>query len=128
MRKLLGLLFALIAGALLFVTVASSQVMTGTIVTTVDTDFMVGNIRLPAGEYSFSFDTAASRMYIHNRNTLETVSVFTRDIVDNTPPTQNKLLFRQDGEQRALHEVWSEQADHVHEIVHGTEVLEMAHK
>jgi hypothetical protein len=66
-------------------------------------------------------------MYIHNVNTLETVSVFTRDIVE-TAPTNNKLVFRQDGNKRVLHRVWSEQAGHVHDIVHGTEVKELAQK
>ena len=127
MQKLL-ILVSVAACVLLIVPLASSQVRTGTITTTVDTDFMVGDILLPAGDYAFSFDTLNSRMYIYNRNTLETVSVFTRDIVDNSTPTGDKLVFRQDGNHRALHEVWSGQADHVHEVVHGTEVLEMAHK
>jgi hypothetical protein len=126
--KRLVVLIAVAVCVLLIVPVASSQVMTGTIKTHVDADFMVGEIRMPAGDYSFSFDTATSRMYIHNQNTLETVSVFTRDIVNNSTPTQNKLVFRQDGKQRVLHQVWSEQAGHVHEIVHGTEVQELVQK
>jgi hypothetical protein len=127
MRKLL-VLVAVAVCALLIVPLASSQLKTGTITTTVDTEFMVGNILLPAGDYTFSFDTATSRMYIHNKNTLETVSVFTRDITDNSTPTGGKLVFRQDGRERVLHQVWSEQAGHVHDIVHGTEVKELAQK
>lgn len=126
MRKLI-VVIALALCVLLIVPSASSQVMTGTIKTTVDTAFMVGNIQLPAGDYTLSFDTATSRMYMHNVNTLETVSVFTRDIVENAPTT-DKLIFRQDGNKRALHQVWSEQAGHVHDIVHGTEVQELAQK
>lgn len=125
MRKLL-VVTAVAACLLAMVSVASSQIKTGTIKTTVDTDFMVGSIHLPAGEYTFSFDTLTSRMYIHNKSTLETVSVFTRDI-DETP-TEDKLVFRQDGKQRVLHQVWSERAGHVHDIVHGTEVRELAQK
>lgn len=127
MRKLL--LFGVVTACiLLIVPVAFSQVLSGTITTTVDTAFMVGNIQMPAGEYSFSFDSGTSRIYIHSKNGLETVSVFTRDIVNNSAPTENKLVFRQDGKQRVLHQVWSEQAGHVHDIVHGTEVRELAQK
>jgi hypothetical protein len=114
---------------LLIVPLAQSQFTTGTITTSVDNDFMVGNIHMPAGEYAFTFDTATNRMYIHNKNTLETVSVFTRDIDEkDKAPTADKLVFRQDGDQRVLHQVWSEQAGHVHDIVHGTEVRELAQK
>jgi hypothetical protein len=127
MRKL-AILLVVAACVLLIVPLAYSQVLSGTIKSTVDTDFMVGNIQLPPGEYTFSFDTATSRMYIHNVNTLETVSVFTRDIVEHNAPTADKLLFRQDGNKRVLHQVWSEQAGHVHDIVHGTEVKELAQK
>lgn len=127
MRKVL-ILVAVVTSLLLIVPLTSSQVLSGTMVTKVDTDFMVGNIRMPAGEYSFSFDTATSRMYMHNKTALQTVSVFTRDIVDDTTPTENKLTFRQDGNQRVLHRVWSEQSGHVHDIVHGTEIQELAQK
>lgn len=127
MRKLF--LFGVVTVCiLLIVPAAFSQVLSGTITTTVDTAFMVGNIQMPAGEYSFSFDSSTSRIYIHSKNGLETVSVFTRDIVNNSVPTENKLVFRQDGKQRVLHQVWSEQAGHVHDIVHGTEVRELAQK
>lgn len=125
MRKLL-VVAAIAACMLAIVSVASSQIKTGAITTTVDTDFMVGTIHLPAGEYTFSFDTTTRLMYIHNNNTLETVRVFTRDILET--PTGNKLVFRQDGKQRVLHQVWSEKAGHVHDIVHGTEVRELAQK
>jgi hypothetical protein len=112
---------------LLIVPLASSQFTTGTITTSVDKDFMVGNIHLPAGEYTFTFDSATSRMYIHNKNTIETVSVFTRDIDEKDKAARaDKLVFRQEGEQRVLHQIWSEQAGHVHDIIHGTEVKELA--
>jgi hypothetical protein len=38
----------------------------------------------------------------------------------------DKLVFRQGGEQRVLHQIWSEHAGHVHGIIHGTEVKELA--
>lgn len=126
MRKFI-VVIALTLFVLLIVPPASPQILTGTIKTTVDTAFMVGNIQLPAGDYILSFDTATSRMYIHNVSTLETVSVFTRDIIEKTP-ANDKLIFRQDGNKRVLHQVWSGQAGHVHDIVHGTEVKELAQK
>jgi hypothetical protein len=128
MRTAVVVLAAVVC-TLLIVPLAQSQFTTGTITTSVDNDFMVGNIHMPAGEYAFTFDTATNRMYIHNKNTLETVSVFTRDIDEkDKAPTADKLVFRQDGDQRVLHQVWSEQAGHVHDIVHGTEVRELAQK
>lgn len=126
MRNLI-IVVTVVACLLLIVPLASSQILSGTTRTTVNSNFMVGKIQLPAGEYTFAFDTGSSRMYIHNVNTLETVSVFTRDIVE-TAPTTDKLIFRQDGNTRVLHQVWSEQAGHVHDIVHGTEVRELSHK
>ncbi len=124
MRKLLLLLLTILC-VLLIVPIAQSQFLSAPVRTAVESDFMVGNIRLPAGEYLFSFDTAGSRMYIRNINTLETVSVGTMDISDSSRPTGNKLVFVQDGQNLVLHRVWSEQAGHVHDIIHGSEVKEL---
>ncbi len=88
-------------------------------------DFMVSDTHLNAGTYMFSIDTATSRLYIRNVATGETVSVLTGDIISNDQPTADKLVFRQDGQQHVLHRVWSTQADHVHDIVHGTAVKEL---
>lgn len=110
---------------LLIVTPAASQLVQPTIKATVDTDFWVGNLMLPAGEYRFTFDTATSRMYITNLKTTARVSVFTRDVIDSSVPTEDKLVFLQGEKGRTLHRVWSEQAGHVHDIVHGTEVAEL---
>jgi hypothetical protein len=124
MRKLLLLLLTILC-VLLIVPIAQSQFLSAPVRTTIESDFMVGNIRLPAGEYLFSFDTARSRMYIRNEKTFETVSVGTMDIIDTSGPTGNKLVFVQDGKNVVLHRVWSEQAGHVHDIIHGSEVKEL---
>jgi hypothetical protein len=123
MKTVFLLLFAAVC-LLLTVTPAASQGYFP-IKVTVDTDFRVGNITLPAGEYRFTFDTPNSRMYITNVNTTERLSVFTLDVIDSSVPTENKLVFLQDEKGRTLHRVWSEQAGHVHDIVHGTEVAEL---
>lgn len=124
MRKVLLLILTVLC-MLLIVPMAQSQVATAAIRAVADRDFLVGSIHLPAGEYKFSFNTGTSRMYITNSSTGETVSVFTRDVIDNSEPSENKLVFAQDGKDVVLHRVWSQQAGHVHDIVHGTEIREL---
>lgn len=124
MRKILLLILTVLC-MLLIVPMAQSQVGTAPLRAVVDRDFLVGSIHLPAGEYKFSFNTETSRMYITNARTGESVSVFTRDIIDHSGPPDNKLVFAQDGKDMVLHQVWSERAGHVHDIVHGTEIKEL---
>jgi len=124
MRRALLLILTVLC-ILLIVPMAQSQVGTAAIRVVVDHDFSVGSIHLPAGEYRFSFNTETSRVYIKNVTTGESVSVFTRDIIQNPAPAENKLVFQQDGNELMLHQIWSQQAGHVHDIVHGTEVKEL---
>jgi hypothetical protein len=124
MRKALLLILTVLC-ILLIVPMAQSQVGTAAIRVVVDHDFSVGSIHLPAEEYKFSFNTETSRVYIKNVTTGESVSVFTRDIIQNPAPAENKLVFQQDGNELMLHQIWSQQAGHVHDIVHGTEVKEL---
>lgn len=124
MRKALLLILTVLC-ILLIVPMAQSQVGTAAIRVVVDHDFSVGSIHLPAGEYRFSFNTETNRVYISNIRTGEGVSVFTRDIIQNPAPAENKLVFQQDGNELMLHQIWSQQAGHVHDIVHGTEVEEL---
>lgn len=124
MRRALLLILTVLC-ILLIVPMAQSQVGTAAIRVVVDHDFSVGSIHLPAGEYKFSFNTETSRVYIKNVTTGESVSVFTRDIIQNPAPAENKLVFQQDGNELMLHQIWSQQAGHVHDIVHGTEVKEL---
>jgi hypothetical protein len=124
MRRALLLILTVLC-ILLIVPMAQSQVGTAAIRVVVDHDFSVGSIHLPAEEYKFSFNTETSRVYIKNVTTGESVSVFTRDIIQNPAPAENKLVFQQDGNELMLHQIWSQQAGHVHDIVHGTEVKEL---
>lgn len=124
MRKVFLFIVAVLC-LLLIVPLAQSQVLSAPVRTTVQQDFYVGNLHMPAGEYVFSFDSSTSRMYIANLDTGERISVFTRDVDQPPGENQDKLVFAKDGDKLVLHRVWSTQAGHVHDLVHGTEVREL---
>jgi len=110
--------------ALAIVPIAFSQTSPGTIRATVDFDFVVGGLQLPAGEYIFAFDSGTNLMHARNVNTHEGVRVFTRDVIDKSMPTENKLVFKNKKGKHVLQRVFSEHAGHVHELVAGTEEKE----
>src|ERR1700745_437856 len=95
------------ACVLLIVLLAYLQVNTGTIRAKVDLYYLGGSIHPPAGEYGFTLNTATDRIYITNRETSEPVSVFTRDIIDKSVPTESELVFQKDGDQKVRHRGWS---------------------
>lgn len=110
--------------ALAVVPIAFSQTSPGTIRATVDFDFVVGGLQLPTGEYIFAFDSGTNLMHARNVNTHEGVRVFTRDVIDKSMPTENKLVFKNKKGKHVLQRVFSEHAGHVHELVAGTEEKE----
>lgn len=130
MRKLF-LITTILTCLLLFATASSAQTLprgqypAGTLKVTVPFDFLVSDVRLKASDYLFFIDTSSSMLHIRNVATGEQIMVFTRDIISNDRPTTDKLVFRQDGQQHVLHGVWSTQAGHVHDIVHGKAVKEL---
>jgi len=124
MRKLM-IVLAVVACILLITSPAQSQQSPGTIRVSINHPFQVGSIQLPAGEYQFMVDSGNNMMHIRNVQTNEGVTVFTHDIVEQSTPTQNKLVFQTVRGKYVLHKVYSTEAGHVHDIVHGTEVMEL---
>jgi hypothetical protein len=123
MRKLLMLLFVTVV-VMSIVPPVCSQISTE-IRAKVDSNFVVGNIHLTAGEYIFAIDPSSNRMRISNMATRETVYVFVQERSDNSTSITNKLVFQKNGDEMFLHKVWSEPDRSYYDIVHGEELTEL---
>ena len=123
MSKLL-LLFFVILCVMLIVPGASSQV-NPLVSARVDTNFVVGDAQLPAGEYVFTIDSLTNRMRITNTDTRKATVVFVEERVENFAPTEDRLIFQNDGRQSVLHKVRSTRMGHLYDISHNAEVVEL---
>lgn len=124
MSKLLLLLLVILC-VMVVVPFASSQINSAAVKARVDTEFVVGDTKLPAGEYVLTIDNSTNRMRINNVDTRNATVVFVQERVDNSTPTENKLKFQNDGQQLVLHKVWSTRTGHVYDILHATDVMEL---
>jgi hypothetical protein len=123
MQKLYLLLFLTIA--VMLISPASSQINSTAVEAKVDSQFFVGTIQLPAGEYAFTVDAFTHRMRIRNIDTHETISVFVQERTDNSTSVTSKLVFLKNEDGAFLHKVRSEHMPQVYDIVHGTELMEL---
>jgi len=124
MNRLLQLLSVILC-VMLIVPIAFSQTNSTIARARVDTEFVVGDNQLPAGDYIFTIDSSTNRMRITNTDTRKTAVVFVQERVENSTPVDNKLVFQNDGGQSVLHKVWSSRMGHVYDILHGTDVTEL---
>jgi hypothetical protein len=92
-------------------------------------EFTIGQTVLPAGNYVVQIQgTSPSLLKILNVGTQQSAMVQERDILlrsgyGMSPKT--KLVFSRDGNRRVLHQVVFERDNHMHDIVHGTQVAEL---
>ncbi len=96
---------------------------------TVPFQFVVGNTIFPAGEYAVLTRSADNGINLWNADTGVSAFVLHRNIMLNPPGStisETTLVFRRDGDRHVLHQIKLVEDNHVHDLVHGTEVLELA--
>ncbi len=92
-------------------------------------EFTVGTTVLPAGTYAISTRSLANAILIQNVDTGASVHILENNIMlplSTFGAAEPKLVFRQDGDRHALHQILFTGDDHTHDLLHGTDVLELA--
>lgn len=86
------------------------------------TDVNMVNVTLPAGDYS---------LRSLNPNLLElkgddvSVTIRTTEQFPSSEVADSKLVFMKSGDQYLLHQIWTADQKHVHDLVHGGNVPEV---
>jgi hypothetical protein len=119
------LIFLVVVSLLLVITPAVSQVIEANWTANVPFDFVVGDTRMPAGEYMVKSNPHTMRLTVINKETQKKASVFTRDIENLNPDEKTVLIFQREGDRHVLHQIWGENEAHAHDVVHGSDVIEL---
>lgn len=97
--------------------------------TSVPFNFVVNRTTLPAGDYQIMTNSAASALLIRNVDNLDrTVLVLNRNVVlnpDERNQKESKLVFVLNNGQHVLHQIRIAGDDHIHDIIHGADVVEL---
>lgn len=92
-------------------------------------EFSVGDTVLPAGSYAVLTHSLDHAIQLLNTDTGASAYALQNDIMLNPQGSmisETKLVFRRDGDRHVLHQIRLVEDDHVHDIVHETEILELA--
>ena len=123
-RLLLPVLCTLFAGS----AIAQTLFISATKVN-VPFDFVVNHTTLPAGEYVVSANTDGHRLIIQNKTEPKyAIFVANNNILLNQSEIQNKskMVFAVNDGLHILHHVYLAGDNHTHDIVHGSDVTELA--
>ena len=119
------LIFLVVVSLLLVITPAVSQIVEGRWAANVPFDFVVGDTQMPAGEYRVRSNPQTMRLMVINKATHKTAFVFTRDVQNVKPNEKTVLIFQREGDRHVLHQIWGEGEGHGHDVVHGSDVIEL---
>jgi len=125
MRKLvIGLLFVLVAMPTAFAQWEQRATVT------VPFEFAVDNTVLPAGTYEVFLDPQTHGVRLLNRDAQVSATVLSHDmfLIPSGVATSSKLMFALEGKQHVLHQVMVEGDNHIHDLIHGSEVAEFPGK
>jgi hypothetical protein len=90
-------------------------------------DFVVNGTTFPKGEYLVSAPSDGNRLLIQNKNDAQ-YSTFVLNKNISTPfntYTQAKMEFARTNGQHVLHQISFEGDNHTHDIIHGSDVIEL---
>ncbi len=107
-----------------FVLVTSALAQVQIIKANVPFDFVVGNQKLPAGEYSLSLNGAAA-LRIAKTSSPEVAGIMAVPVAGNIDPTP-RLLFHRYGNRHFLAEVWLGEMSTSHRLYTSAAELEYA--
>ena len=93
--------------------------------------FVVNHTTFPVGEYVVSTNTDGHRLILQNNTEPKyVILVATENIILNQSEIQNqgRMIFALNNGQHVLHQVYLAGDNHTHDIVHGSDVIELAHR
>jgi len=96
--------------------------------TSVPFDFIVNGTTLPAGEYRIMTYLGNSLLIQNTNNPEYEVVVQNRNVVlnpDRTIQKDSKLIFVLNNGQHVLHRIAIADDNHIHDILHGADVVEL---
>lgn len=90
-------------------------------------EFTINNTVLPPGTYAVRLNVQTHGVMLQNEDTHLSAIAFSHDIffIPSGNATSSKLIFAFDGQRGVLHQVVFENDDHMHDLIHGTEVAEL---
>lgn len=119
------LILLAVVSLLLVITPAVSQVLETTWTADIPFEFIVADSQMPAGQYLIKSNPQTMRLTVINKETQEKAFMFTRDEEKLKPNEKTVLIFQRDGDRHVLHQIWGMNQGHGHDIVHGTDVIEL---
>jgi hypothetical protein len=89
--------------------------------------FVMGDTALPAGTYAVRLDSQTQTLSLLNRDEpLSAISIVHNIALPSSALAEStRLVFDFDGQRRVLHQVVGGD-NHMHDLIHGTEIAELA--
>lgn len=119
------LIFLAVVSLLLVITPAVSQVQETTWTADIPFEFIVADSHMPPGQYLIKSNPHTMRLTVINKESQQKAFMFTRDEEKLAPNEKTVLIFQRDGDRHVLHQIWGMNQGHGHDIVHGTDVIEL---
>ncbi len=120
------LVFLIVVFLLLLVVPVVSQVLETTWTADIPYEFIVAGNHMPAGQYIVKSNAQTMRLTLINKQTRQTAYMLTRNVEKLTADERTVLIFQQQGDGRyVLHQIWGGNETIGHDIVHGSEVIEL---
>lgn len=125
MRKLVtGLLFVLLAMPTAFAQWEQRATVA------VPFEFAVDNTVLPAGTYAVLLNAQTHGVMLVNRDAQVSATALSHDmfLIPSGAADSSKLMFALEGKRHVLHQVMVKGDNHIHDLIHGSEVAEFPGK
>ena len=90
-------------------------------------EFVLGSTSLPAGTYHVRLDLQRQMVSLFNPdNGLSAIALIHNTGLSSDYGQANGLLFSSDGQRHVLHQVIVDRDKHIHDVIHGPELAELA--
>ena len=93
-------------------------------------EFAVDNTVLPAGTYAVLLNAQTHGVMLVNREVKVSATAHSHDIflIASGVAASSKLIYAVEGKRHVLHQVMVEGDNHMHDLIHGSEVAELPGK
>ena len=92
-------------------------------------EFAIGETVLPEGTYIVQLDSQAQVVLLLNKDKHVSATSIVHNILLESPGTvaeSSKLIFASDGQRHVLHQLVVSGDNHMHDLIHGSEIAELA--
>ena len=125
MKARILILVAVVSLLLLMITPSVSQVVESKWTADIPFAFIVGENQMPAGHYMIKSNLHTMRLTVINTETQQKASMFTRHVEKLTPEERTVLIFQREDGRHVLHQIWGSNEARGHDVLHGTDVVEL---